>query len=491
MVDLAGRLPREWRPTGGRGRRVLHGGLLAVAAQAGRTAFQLGLTALLARLLVPEDFGLVAIAAGLAGIGSVVAELGLSLVTIQRRHIDHALSSGFFYANLLAGIVAALAVAAAAPLVAAIFGEPRLAWVTLLLAGTIPLLAASRQPLALLQRAMRWRAVQVVGSVPPLVAGLVAAGLALAGFGVTALLALAWTSAVLTLALSWRLARWRPGGVGDWRRLRGPLREGLVLSAYGLADAIAGQADDQLLGWCWGPAVLGLYGRAQALIMLPTQLMLAPLSSALIPALSRLQDEPRALARLYRRAVLPVMLASGLSSALFVGLAGPVVEVVLGPQWNAAVPMLEILGFAVLPLAASRTAAWLWIARGQSGQLARWTLFTLPLWLAGFALAVPSGPVAMAAAFAAAATILASGGLFQATRGMPGLFASLGPAWLTSVALALASGIGGRALLGVLATGNPLVDLCLFGGAISMVFLASAGAVGAACRRRRTEHADV
>jgi len=453
-------------------------------------AFQVALTAILARLLVPEDFGLIAVAAGITGIGSVVAELGLTIVTIQRQDIDDELSSGFFYANVLAGIAMALAIAASAPLVAAVFGEPRLEGVTQLLAGTIPLLAASRQPFALLQRAMRWRAVQAVSSIPQLLAGLVAAGVAFAGLGATALIVLAWTSALLTFAFSWRLARWRPGRVGGWNRLRRPLRDGLNLSAFSLADSLAGQADDLLLGWRWGTPALGFYSRAQMLIMLPSQLMLAPISSALIPALSRLQGDPEALARLYRRGLMPVMVVAGISSALFTALAQPIVDVFLGPGWRAAVPILQILGLSVLPLAAMKSTSWLYIASGQTGPLSRWTLFTVPVWVAGFAIAVPFGPTAVAVAFAGIATLLAPANLYHASRRMPKMLPTLGPAWLVSGSLALVCGFVGQALYERFATGAPLVDVCLFGVAITVGFLVSAGSLCSVHYRMYESHAS-
>lgn len=475
----------RWLSPDGLDRHVIRGGALAVGAQAGRTVVQIGFTAILARLLVPEDFGLIAIAAGIVGIGSVIAELGLTMVTIQRREIDDELSSGFFYANLLAGVAVALAIAGSAPIVAGIFGEPRLQGVMQVLAGTIPLVAACRQPFALLQRAMRWHAVQTINSVPPLLSGIVAVGLASVGFDASALVAQAWVSALLTFALCWHFVRWRPGPVSDWRALLRPLRDGLSLSAFSLANCVTGQADDLLLGWRWGTAALGLYGRAQMLIMLPAQMVVTPVSSALIPALSRLQDDHDRFARLYLRGLTSAMIVAGASSALFIALAQPIVSVVLGPQWNAAVPILRILGFSILPLAAMNAAGWLYIANGQAGRLSRWALCTLPVWICGFVIALPFGPTAIAIAYGVVAALLAPANLYHASRAAPVAHFPLACASLAPTAVSLACGLFGHVAYVRFTTGMALVDLCLFGGAIAICFLAAVGGLWSLLRPTR------
>jgi len=457
------------------GGHAIRGSLLAVGAQVWRTVVQIGITAILARLLLPRDFGLIAIAAGIIGIGSVVAELGLTMVTIQRRDIDDEMASGFFYANVLAGIVIALVLAGLAPVLSFVFNQPRLTGVTQALAGTIPVVAASRQPFAILQREMRWPAVQAVNSLPPLVSGFVAVGMATLGFGATSLIAQAWASAFLALLLCWRLTRWRPGPAGQWRSFGKPLREGLSLSVFSLASAISSQADDMLLGWRWGTAALGFYGRAQVLIMLPSQMVIAPVSSALLPALSRLQDDPARFARLYLRSLASVMTIAGISSALMVALARPLVGIVLGAQWHAAASILQILGLSILPLTAANAAAWLYIASGHARRLSRWALVTLPVWLCGFALALPFGARGVAAAFVAVAALLAPANLYLATRDTAVKPLSIARTSLGPALISLACGVFGHAGYVRYATGSAITDLSLFGIAIAAVFVVGLG----------------
>lgn len=475
MTHAAPRLSYRWLTSDDPGGRAIRGGLLAVGAQVCRTVVQVGLTAILARLLLPRDFGLIAIAAGIIGIGSVIAELGLTMVTIQRRDIDDEISSGFFYVNVLTGLVMALAIAGLAPVLSIIFGQPRLTGVTQALAGTIPVFAASRQPFAILQREMRWPAVQAVSSLPPLISGFVAAGLAATGFGASSLIAQAWASAFLTLFLCWRLTRWWPGQVRQWRRFGRPLREGLSLSVFSLASAITGQADDLLLGWRWGTSTLGFYGRAQALIMLPSQLLIAPISSALLPALSRLQDNPAQFARLYLRGLSSVMIVAGISSALIVALARPLIGIVLGSQWQAAASILQILGFSILPLTAANAAAWLYIASGHARRLSRWALVTVPIWLCGFALALPFGAKGVAVAFVAVAALLAPVNFYHATRGTSVKPRSIARACFGPLLISLTCGTFGHVGYVQYATGAAVTDLSVFGIAIAAGSVAGLG----------------
>src|SRR2546423_1547254 len=139
--------------------RTISSGFTTVAAQAVQFVLTLCSTMILARLLTPGDFGLVAMVFTVMGFVRVFKDAGLSAATVQREGINHAQVSNLFWINVVASASMTLVIAAAAPVVAWIYREPRLVGITLALSATF-LLAGSIVPhQALLNRRMRFRAV--------------------------------------------------------------------------------------------------------------------------------------------------------------------------------------------------------------------------------------------------------------------------------------------------------------------------------------------
>ena len=138
------------------GRRAASGGAIAVAAQIVKLLVQFGTLAVMARLLLPADFGLVAMATTVTLFVGLFTDFGLSAATVQRAEIDHGTVSALFYINVATGAALMLLAIAAAPLAAWGFGDPRVSPVVMALAAQIPFVAATAQHNALLRRGMRW-----------------------------------------------------------------------------------------------------------------------------------------------------------------------------------------------------------------------------------------------------------------------------------------------------------------------------------------------
>src|SRR5215469_4814698 len=191
--------------------RSVRGGLLTLISQGAQFALQTLSTIILARLLMPADFGIVAMVTALTGLASAFADFGLSEATIQRKEITHEQVSTLFWINVVIGFGLTLITAALGPVLVAFYREPRLLAITLTLSLTFLFGGLRVQANALLKRQMRFAALAFRDVAAYMIAVPLAVGLAWRGAGYWALVALPLTLNFSQMAISWLLVHWRPG----------------------------------------------------------------------------------------------------------------------------------------------------------------------------------------------------------------------------------------------------------------------------------------
>src|SRR6266496_1331650 len=167
--------------------RTISSGLMTAVAQGAQFFLNLAYIMVIARLLVPQDFGLVAMVATVMGFLRIFQDAGLSTATVQREEITHAQVSNLFWVNVTVGGVITLLVAASAPAVAWFYREPRLIPITLVLSVTFLLASSAVQHVALLNRQMRFGVIAVIDVVSMLAGYLTGIGMALWKYGYWAL----------------------------------------------------------------------------------------------------------------------------------------------------------------------------------------------------------------------------------------------------------------------------------------------------------------
>ena len=143
-------------------RRAIAGGFVSVVSQGSQLVLVLAYTAAMARLLSPQDFGLVAIGMAMIGLLNVFKDAGLSTATIQREDITHAQVSNLFWINLGVSGIAGLAMALAAPFIAWSFREPQLVGISIGLASGFVFEGLAGQHTALLNRRMRFKTISII-----------------------------------------------------------------------------------------------------------------------------------------------------------------------------------------------------------------------------------------------------------------------------------------------------------------------------------------
>src|SRR5215475_7942297 len=218
------------------------------AAGAADFALRIGSTAILARLVLPEQFGLVMMVMAVTAIADQFRDLGLSTVTVQRKELSHQEVTNLFWINVLAGTLIALVVCAASPLISAYYREPRLTVITCILASNFFFGGLMVQHQALLARVLKLVHRATVRVLASVISTAVAVLLAWKGFGYWALVWREVVRSVLLAAGMWFCFPWIPGLPCRKTNVRGLLGSGMHLSSANIFASISGGADRFLLG---------------------------------------------------------------------------------------------------------------------------------------------------------------------------------------------------------------------------------------------------
>ena len=242
--------------------RTIRGSIARSCAQATNFVLRLVSLMILARLLEPKDFGLVGMVTAFTGVLDLFRDFGLSAATVQRTTVTGEQISTLFWVNITCGVVLALVMVVMAPRFAAFYREPRLLWVTIVLATGLIFNAAGVQHSALLQREMRFTTLAVMG-VASLISGTaIAIDGARAGYGYWSLVAMTVTLPLTATLGFWLATGWVPGVPRRRTGIRSMVRFGGTLTLNGLIVYVASNLEKVLLGRFWGVDAIGLYGRA-------------------------------------------------------------------------------------------------------------------------------------------------------------------------------------------------------------------------------------
>jgi len=302
----------------------------------------------LARLVDPAAFGLVALAAVYVTTVQALSDQGLATALIQRESLEDAHKDSAFWANLAVGAILALATLALAAPAAAFYSEPRLApilrWYALW-----PLLGSlSVVQQALLRRAMRFRELALRQLAGAIAGGIVGIAMAYAGMGVWALVGQQLVNQAVALVVLWSIAEWRPRFAFSYSHFKHLFGFGFNVLAANVVRAVGFQADRLVLGYFLGATELGYYSVAQRLLAIVTDFVAGSAERIVVPLFSRIQGEKE---RVNRGLMTAQRLLCLITIPAFVGLAAtaPVLmPVVLGAKWQASVLSTQILAAASL-----------------------------------------------------------------------------------------------------------------------------------------------
>ncbi len=308
----------------------------------------------LARLLGPELFGLVAMLTIFYSVAQVIVDGGLGNALIQKNEIDEVDCNSVFYFNVVLGFVLAGLICVASPWIAAFYGRPVLMPMTCVLA-LIPLINGfGIVQMALLRRELRFKRI-LLASVPATVlSGALGVGMALAGFGVWALVAQMVGLRLFWVVLIWIVSDWRPRLRYSARSIKRMFGFGSKLMLENVLTVIFEDVYFLVVGKIFDAITLGLYFNARRLQRMVATTVSGMLARVALPVFAQIQDDPDRMKRGMRRGVRLVILLNGLICALMVATAEPLFRGVLGDKWIGSIPYFQWLAAVALfyPLSA-------------------------------------------------------------------------------------------------------------------------------------------
>lgn len=360
----------------------------------------------LARLLDPTEFGLVGMVTAFTGVLNLFRDFGLSTATVQRSTITDEQISTLFWINIAAGVILGLLLSALAPVICGFYHEPRLFWVTIVLATGFVFNAAGVQHSALLQRHMRFTAMAKIQVVSLIVSTALGIGLALAGYGYWALVVMSVTLPLISTVCFWIALPWIPGAPRKRVGIRPLLHFGGTVTLNSLVVYLAFNLDKILLGRFWGAEVLGLYGRSYQIINIPTDNLNSAVGEVAFAALSRVQDDPKKLRSYFLKGYSLVVAFTVPITIVIALFSHDLIAVILGPKWVQAAPILQLLAPTILIFALMNPVGWLLASMGMVGRCLKIGLVITPVVTAGYVLGLPHGSTGVAFGFSAAMTLL-------------------------------------------------------------------------------------
>jgi len=359
-----------------------------LAAQGVRFVLQIVSTIALARLLTPADFGLVAMVTVLVNFVGLFKEAGLAQATVQRESITHEQISSLYWINIAITVGLGLAILALAPAIVWIYDEPRLLGLAMVLALPIMISGFGLQHRALLQRHMRFVAInriEILSQALAVCAGITAA---LYGLGYWSLAVMSVVLAVARNAGFMGATGWRPCRPGRGTGVRGMLRFGANLTGFNFINYLSRNADNFLIGKFIGPAALGQYSRAYGLMILPISQINAPIANALLPTLSRLQNNRQEFTALFVKWIQRVAWLTAIPVASAAIWGKGVVLFLLGHEWNLAAEIFHWLVIASFLHPVASLSGLAYVASGKTSKMLKWSIFGASVRVVGFFIGV-------------------------------------------------------------------------------------------------------
>lgn len=382
------------------GHRAARGAFVTLAGQGLKILVQMASVVILARLLTPHAYGLVAMVTAIVGVAGIFRDFGLSSAAIQAESLSKGQRNNLFWINTSIGFVLTIIIAACSPLIAFMYHDHDLIYVTLALSVTFLINGAAAQYRADLSRALNFRMLAVADVISSAAALVIAAGMALAGFSYWSIVVQQLAQAVImTLILGWA-AGWLPKRWAHGEPVAEFIRFGWHYVGSQLMNYAANNVDTVIIGIRLGASPAGLYNRGFQLLMRPLTQLRAPSTTVALPTLAALQHDMQRfgefVVRGQRALGYPLVLAMG----LVVGAADPMTRLLLGSQWMSVVPILQFLAIAGAFQTLSFVGLWVYLSMGITAELRRYTVISASIRVACVAAGSMFGVVGVAAGYA-------------------------------------------------------------------------------------------
>ncbi|MBR4135172.1 MAG: lipopolysaccharide biosynthesis protein [Bacteroidales bacterium] len=297
----------------------------------------------LARLLLPEDFGCIAMLYVFVAISGIFVNGGFGSALIQKKNPTHIDYTTVFYWNIVMSVIFYFLLFFTAPAISRMYEMPQLQNVL-----RVQSLALLIQPFALvpsnqLQKQMRFMELSTRNICATLAGMIVSIAMALTGFGIWSLVASSLVSSFTSVILLWTMCSWRPSLEFSFSSLKELFGFGGLMLVSSLVETIYTNLQSFIIGKWYSPQDLGYYAQARKLEEIPTTALSSIVNDVSFPAFSSLQDDKTHLKHSLRKTVKSITYLNMPLFALLIVIAHPLIRLLYGPQWDTSVDYFRIL----------------------------------------------------------------------------------------------------------------------------------------------------
>ena len=361
---------------------------------------------ILARLVLPESFGLVAYATVFTAFAQIFVDQGFSDAIVQFAKLDREHLDTAFWISILTGTVLTLISLAAAGLIANFFHEPKLAPIIKWLSPIFVLSALSSVQQSILRRNLEFKSLTIRSLISVTISGVVAVTMAILGFGVWSLVAKLLVDGTVEFIVLWQVSGWRPNFRFSAKHFKELFSFGINIVGGNFVDFLSVHSDDFLIGYFLGPIALGYYTLAYNLLIVMTDLLVSVPNLVAFPVFSKIQNDPdRLKSAFYEVTELQSLIAFPIFLGIFI-VAPEAVKVLYTDKWAASIPVVQIL--MLIGIVRSATYFYSSIFRAAGKPSWRFGLYSLTALLnvVGFMVVVKMGIVAVAVSYVVVSYVL-------------------------------------------------------------------------------------
>ena len=386
--------------------RTVRGTVFTAGSQAFRIIISFASQIIVARLLLPADFGLVAMVAPLVAFLEIFRNMGLGQAIVTSPVLTHKEVNSLYWLGFALSSTCALVMMLVSPLVAAVYHQPKLVGIVVVIALQMPIGAIAGHASSIMARRMQFGTLAMIDVGVALGTFLVTAILAALGASYWSLVVGVTAGSLLRVGAEFWLVGWRPTRPEIVRSALPMLKVGGQVTGYNFLSYLNYYLDNILVGVISGPAMLGFFDRAFSLVLRPLGSVTGPVSAVATPLLSRLDDQPDVYRRSFKSMLL-VMLLLGTPGLIVLSIIPHVVVgFLLGPKWLPMAAMFGSISIAAIFTTYATSAFWLFASQNRMGEQLKTATFSSCVIIISMFIGLPWGPTGIAVAYSVFAPIV-------------------------------------------------------------------------------------
>ena len=297
----------------------------------------------LARLLLPSDYGAIGMLHVFIALSSVFVNAGFGSALIQKKNPTHLDYTSVFYWNLAASVIFYAALFFSAPAIARFYNMPELCKILRVQSLGLIVVAFAHVQSNQLQKQLRFRELSMRTIIATIIGTIVSITMALLGYGVWSLVFGNLVSSIASVFLLWWMSSWRPTREFSWQSLRELFNFGGLMALSSLVETLYSNLQSLIIGKWYSAKDLGYYTQARKLEGIPTTALSQIVGSVSFPVFSSLQDDKVRLVSAVRRNIKAVTYLNFPLMVLLIIIARPLITLLYGAKWEPSIPFFQIL----------------------------------------------------------------------------------------------------------------------------------------------------